>query len=115
MEKVTFGAIEIDRCTGCKGMWFDMLEEEHLKAIKGSESIDIGDAAEGAKFDEERKVDCPTCKTVMIPMVDRKQPHIQYEACTVCHGVFFDAGEFRDYKEETILDFFRGVFSRQQS
>lgn len=115
MEKVTHEAIEVDRCTGCKGIWFDMLEEEHLKAIKGSESIDIGDAAEGAKLDEKRKVDCPACQTAMIPMVDRTQPHIRYEACTVCHGVFFDAGEFRDYKEETIVDFFRDVFCKRRS
>ena len=64
MEKVTHQAIEVDRCTGCKGIWFDMLEHEHLKAMKGSEAI--------------------------------------------------DTGEFRDYKEESILDFFRDLFARER-
>jgi 4a-hydroxytetrahydrobiopterin dehydratase len=32
-------------------------------------------------------------------MVDAKQPHLWYEACTECYGIFFDAGEFKDFKE----------------
>ena len=109
MEKVSHESIEIDRCVLCKGIWFDMLEHEQLKAIKGSESIDIGDPEVGELFNRESDVDCPVCHTKMIPMVDRDQPHIWYEACTVCYGVFFDAGEFKDYKEQSILDFFRGL------
>jgi hypothetical protein len=26
----------------------------------------------------------------------------------VCHGTFFDAGEFRDYKEHTVSEWFKG-------
>ena len=47
-------------------------------------------------------------------MVDRAQPHIWYEACTRCYGVFFDAGEFRDYKETSVLDFFRDLFAKER-
>ncbi|MDH3641318.1 MAG: zf-TFIIB domain-containing protein [Gammaproteobacteria bacterium] len=47
-------------------------------------------------------------------MIDRDQPHLWYEACTVCYGVFFDAGEFRDYKEKTALDFFRDLFAQER-
>lgn len=112
MEKVTFEKIEVDRCTNCKGIWFDMLEHEHLKAIKDSESIDIGEAEVGKEYNKIDKIDCPVCHTQMIRMVDKKQPHIRYEACTSCYGVFFDAGEFKDYKEETILDFFKDLFTK---
>ena len=112
MEKVTYENIEIDRCVNCKGIWFDMLEHEDLKAIEGSESIDIGDAQVGEEYNKVEKIDCPVCHTQMIRMVDRKQHHIWYEACTVCNGVFFDAGEFRDYKRETVLDFFRDLLTK---
>ena len=44
----------------------------------------------------------------MIRMVDHRHPHLWYESCTVCYGVFFDAGEFRDYKEHSILETFKG-------
>lgn len=113
MEKVTHNKIEVDRCTNCKGIWFDMLEHEKLKAIENSESIDIGEAKVAKEFDKTTKINCPVCQTQMIPMVDRNQPHISYEACTSCYGVYFDAGEFTDYKEETILDFFKDLFAKE--
>ncbi len=114
MEKVTYGNIEIDRCIGCKGIWFDMLEHEELKAMEGSESIDIGEAKVGKKYNKIDKINCPVCETQMIPMVDKNQPHIWYEACIACDGVFFDAGEFKDYKENTVIDFFKDLFSKQR-
>ena len=32
--------------------------------------------------------------------------------CPICGGVFFDAGEFRDFKTESVSDVVRGLFSR---
>jgi Fe-S oxidoreductase len=95
-----------------------MLEHEHLKAIEGSESIDIEDP-HGAKQvasdkDDRIPIDCPVCKMQLLRMVDREQPHIWYEACATCYGVFFDAGEFRDYKEKTVLDFFRDLLAKER-
>ena len=51
MERVVFEAIEIDRCTACRGIVFDSMEAERLKKLRGSESIDVGDAAVGKKHD----------------------------------------------------------------
>jgi len=110
MEKVTYEEIEVDRCINCKGIWFDMLEREHLKDIEGSESIDIGSTERGERFNKMTKIDCPACKTLMIEMVDKDQPHISYEACTTCYGLFFDAGEFKDYKHHTVFEFFKKLF-----
>ncbi len=28
-EKISFGDVEVDRCLGCHGLWFDMLEKRH--------------------------------------------------------------------------------------
>ena len=114
MEKVTHGAIEVDRCTECGGIWFDMLEAEHLKDAGGSEVIDVGDSEVGKQYSAMKHVKCPVCHGEMIGMVDVRQPHIWYEGCTVCYGLFFDAGEFTDYKEETILDFFRDLFAKER-
>jgi Zn-finger nucleic acid-binding protein len=115
MEAVEYRGISVDRCTKCKGLWFDMLEHEHLKAIEGSESIDLGKASQRHKGKDDRiPITCPACKLELIRMVDREQPHIWYEACTSCYGVFFDAGEFRDYKEKTVLDFFRDLFAKER-
>ena len=118
MGKVTFGSVVVDRCTSCRGLWFDAREHERLKDIQGSEEIDAppaaGDAAAsgarsggGGATPSDAKINCPVCHTRLIRMVDHQQPHIHFESCTVCHGVFFDAGEFRDYKEHTVGEWFR--------
>ena len=114
MEKVSFAAFEVDRCTGCKGLWFDMLKHEDLKKIAGSEILDSGAPDIGKKYNEKKDVPCPVCHIPMVRMVDRNQPHIWYETCHSCFGVFFDAGEFRDYKEETFMDYFKDLFAAER-
>ena len=107
MHKVHYQSIEVDRCGQCGGMWFDEYEEKTLKALKAAEHIDTGDAETGMQYNKVDRINCPVCDVQMTEIVDPKQSHIWYEACPVCYGVFFDAGEFRDYQEETILDFFK--------
>ncbi len=106
-----YAGITVNRCVSCQGLFFAMLDHEQLRSIEGSESIDIGDAQVGGKFNDIHRINCPSCSSRMIPMVDRNQPHIWYEACTFSYSVFFDAGEFKDYKENTVLDFFRDLFA----
>jgi Zn-finger nucleic acid-binding protein len=120
MHLIEYRGITVDRCSKCKGLWFDMLEHEHLKAIEGSESIDPEGPreAEGKQSalpkDDRIPIDCPVCKRPLIRMVDREQPHIWVEGCATCYGIFFDAGEFRDFKEKTVLDFFRDLRAKER-
>lgn len=105
-ETISFSDIEIERCTQCKGLWFDLLEKDDLIKIKGSESIDIGDEQVGQRYRDMQKIQCPKCSKPMLPMVDKDQFHIKYESCVDCFGAFFDAGEFRDLKERSVLERF---------
>ena len=114
LEAVVYSEVEVDRCTNCKGIWFDLMEAQTLKKIQGSESIDTGDAATGRKFDKIANINCPKCHTQMTKMVDLKQPHIRYEKCPSCYGIWFDAGEFKDYKEENLSDIFKDIFSGER-
>lgn len=114
LEQVTYSNIAIDRCVDCKGIWFDSQEAQQLKNIKGSESIDIGDPETGSKFNQIGDINCPKCGTKMTKMVDLKQTHIWYEKCPVCYGTWFDAGEFKDFKEEGILEIIRDRFSNKE-
>lgn len=106
-EKVTFENIEVDRCLGCQGLWFDMLEKEDLIKIKGSEAIDIGSDQVGGKYKGNQNIKCPECAVTMVPMVDKDQVDIKYESCQSCYGTFYDAGEFRDLKESSVLKRFK--------
>ena len=100
-ETLDYRGVSVDRC---KGIWFDMLEKEDLLRRPGAEKIDIGDLVEGARLNEMKRVRCPRCDDVMIRMVDKDQYHIEFELCPSCYGTFFDAGEFADLKEETVME-----------
>ena len=106
MERVQFEEVEVDRCVRCGGLWFDALEHEGLQGRAGSEAIDSGPRWQSSMHNVQGKVFCPTDGTLMIRMVNAAQPHMWVESCPVCHGSFFDAGEFTDFKEHTIGELF---------
>ena len=108
------GEVEIDRCESCNGMWFDHGEQDILKGDWMSEFLDEGDPKIGKEFNENTDIDCPRCNKKMDSVHDVKQHHIVYEICEE-HGIFMDAGEFTDYKYETILDLFKDVVTRIRS
>ena len=107
MEQVQVSGIEVDRCRTCQGLWFDALEDRDVRGRKDASALDTGDAKVGARNDPQGKIECPRCQARMIRMVDREQSHVWYESCPICHGTFFDAGEFRDVSERSIGDLFR--------
>ena len=102
MEVVRFEEVEVDRCVRCGGLWFDALEPEELKGRAGAEGIDTGPTWQAAMHNVQVKVFCPREGALMIRMVDPARPQIWVESCPVCHGTFFDAGEFTEFKEDTI-------------
>jgi Zn-finger nucleic acid-binding protein len=104
MAAVTVGGIEVDRCTGCGGLWFDMLEHEDLREMPGAETLDSGDAGTGDRYDQVGLVRCPVDGQPMVRMVDKARPTLWFESCPLCYGTFFDAGEYREYTEESLGD-----------
>lgn len=94
----------MDRCTNCGGIWFGAQEKEVLAQNKEAGSIDLGDKRIGRKYNEMRNIDCPKCEVKMLRMADKTQFHIQYEFCPACLGTFFDAGEFKDLSELSVLE-----------
>lgn len=115
LEKVTFEGIEVARCTACRGLWFDPLQHTALRELAGSEVIDDGLKEVGRAFDAQLPRACPSCAGTLIRMVDAEQPHLWYESCSSCFGVFFDAGEFRDYKHVGWLDKLKDLLRGERS
>ncbi len=120
MEKIRFQDIEVDRCTWCRGIWFDLLEHIRLKNRPDAETIDVGADSERAQLirkelNEVGDIDCPRCHVRMVKLVDARQSHIWYEKCQTCSGVFLDAGEFKDLKSETMGDMIKDLFTRKRS
>ncbi len=112
MQFVDINGIMVGRCTQCLGIWFHGDGHKKLSRLKGSEIIDIGEAELGREFDPAENVPCPECGEVMDRVADPGQRHIHYEACGAGHGVFFDAGEYRDFRQKTLGDLFKGIFAR---
>jgi Zn-finger nucleic acid-binding protein len=113
METITFHDIAVDRCTGCKGLWFDALEKDHLDEMEDAASIDVG-AAPARTSPGPVHMDCPVCRTRMIEMVDHGRPDVHFESCTICYGLFFDAGKYREHREHLTLGFFHDLFHRKR-
>jgi Zn-finger nucleic acid-binding protein len=108
------GQVVIDRCDGCHGLWFDNGEAEELKKDWMADFADSGDPAVGKSYNTVRDILCPRCSKPMVKKNDSKQSHLEFEACEE-HGVFMDAGEFTDWKHETLLDVFRDIVASVSS
>lgn len=116
METLTHAGVEVDRCTNCRGIWFDAVELDELRSTPGAEVIDTGNQNLGQEYNKQDRFPCPKCQgNTMIRLVDPQQPHIWFEQCKVCGGTFLDAGEFRDLREENIWDFFKSIRARKRA
>jgi len=109
MEAIEYEGVEVDRCKGCKGVWFDIGENDLLRDKDAAAAIDTGDPSQGRQTNQIDRYRCPSCDGGMMRMVDPQHPHIWYEECTSCRGTFFDAGEFTDLTRDTISAFFKRV------
>ena len=103
MAEASMERMVVDRCTKCFGIWFDSGEAERLKDKWLSEFLDSGDVEIGKANDEITDINCPICGKKMEHVKDADQPHIGYEVCRE-HGMYFDAGEFTDFKNHTLWE-----------
>lgn len=108
MAPVAYQTSTVHRCTNCAGLWFEPVDHERLKEL--AEQVDTGDAEVGKQYNRIDRINCPKCTNrPLIRMVDAQQPHIWFESCKHCYGRFYDAGEFRDFAEHTLAEFFEDL------
>ncbi len=96
MIVVEYHNIELDYCTGCKGVWFDSGELELLLESQGLEETklfpdNILDFPEAISSEEKRK--CPLCGHKMKKTTIGEEPKILIDVCSEGHGLWFDGGE----------------------
>ncbi|MFL5319092.1 MAG: zf-TFIIB domain-containing protein [Myxococcaceae bacterium] len=82
LQTFKMGPIELDRCVGCKGTFFDGGE---LEGVLGKK-VEFKDAG----FATSRK--CAACSALMR---GASALGVQLETCPSCKAVFLDAGELR--------------------
>lgn len=112
MYKVKAGPVTLDRCPDCGGIWLDNKELELAAAADTAalKDIDIGGRTRGVGAHGIRC--CPRDKALLVTVTDPKQTHIRYEKCTICGGMFLDAGELKDLTEYTLAERIRNLLNR---
>jgi hypothetical protein len=96
MIVVEYHNIELDYCTGCKGVWFDSGELELLLESQSLEETNlfldnILDSPEAVSSEKKRK--CPLCGHKMKKITIGEEPKILIDVCNDEHGLWFDGGE----------------------
>ncbi len=94
-ERVEHAGVIVDRCSRCRGLWFDRGERERLLESVGAEQLDDGTDALGRRWNPITNVQCPRCRVRTVSLVDPRHPEVGFEQCPDCGGSFLDAGEFR--------------------
>lgn len=110
MEKVKAGTFEIDRCTRCGAMWFDMAELQRMVAHHlPLEEFDTF-ADKSVKRPTMTKRCCPRDDTPLADASDPNQPQVIYHQCNTCGGLLLDAGQLRDFGSYTLVERVKSFF-----
>ena len=126
MIVVEYHNIELDYCTGCKGVWFDSGELELLLESHSLEEAklvldSILHSQEAISSEKKRK--CPICSHKMKKTTIGEKPQILIDVCSEEHGLWFDGGEVTQLirhlpgeqlpkgdSREQVIDFIEEVF-----
>ena len=83
------GAVELDHCSGCRGLWFDADElVEHLADISGETVEAHPDAGSQTSYR------CPKCADQSLR--EAYLLDVRVESCPGCDGIFLDLGEVHE-------------------
>jgi Zn-finger nucleic acid-binding protein len=89
------------RCDVCHGTWFPE-DEARLEAVAGLLAADSTIRPGG---DEDRRTGlCPEGHGILIRALVQVEDPFHLERCSVCHGIWFDKGEWNRLAESHLLD-----------
>jgi uncharacterized protein len=104
LTPIEVGAVTVDVCRGCGGIWFDLFElqrfdEEHETA--GEWLMQVGREKQ-IQVDPQRKRECPRCAGVKLKRhYYSPRRRVEVDECPGCGGYWLDAGELEKIREET--------------
>lgn len=116
MDRVSLGAMSVDRCDICRGMWLDLGELHKLLARPAAAAKLDPPISSASVRDMSRSIRvgamvCPRDGAELTQRADAKQTHVQIDECPSCKGLFLDAGELRDLSEHTLGEKLKSFFS----
>jgi Zn-finger nucleic acid-binding protein len=93
MEKFVREFVTLDRCPTCHGLWFDAHEIRRVTHDKELEQM----AERVRAFAEPSPFACPRCGGSCVASHIQE---VEVDTCTLCHGVWLDAGELEEAQRE---------------
>ena len=99
LDRRTIVEVEVDFCSGCRGLWLDegeirRLAEDSAAALSRLEEVERQVAAlagpVAAPADADLATPCPACGGKLTVAVFGPT---SIELCSACHGIFLDHGE----------------------
>ena len=97
LTEINVGAVRVDGCGGCGGVWFDQAE---LGAVANAETTNLlaleDQFLPGPCADQpQAPMMCPSCS---VPLFEFEYPHspgVRLDACPQCKGTWADNGELK--------------------
>jgi Zn-finger nucleic acid-binding protein len=89
------GAVRVDGCDGCGGVWFDHQELTTVARTQTAQLQELEDRFQPRAAAPERpsQMNCPTCQVELFEFEFKHSPGIKLDGCRKCQGIWVDDGE----------------------
>jgi Zn-finger nucleic acid-binding protein len=110
LEKVTIGQVEVDKCSSCSGIWFDLRELD--KILESGSIASLKNAVDNNQRHDTQKGQCPRCigSGNMVQVTSLKNPDVHIDTCSVCYGQWLDGGELEELSDHNIISTITSLF-----
>lgn len=105
LRRIVIDDVEVDRCDGCGGIWFDSGELRRILSKKRVDELrSEARARREREEDDARRGHCPRCGGAgLLVQVATWEADIHIDTCAVCGGQWLDAGELEILRGEAGL------------
>jgi len=100
-ESLQLGQYTVERCQACEGLWLDERELGHILEIDHAVLRQTHAAQSTSPLPTGKKGPCPRCSGSLITL-HNLQANVMTDSCSVCFGVFLDAGELEAFEHPTL-------------
>lgn len=98
LQPVTVAEVEVDRCTGCEGIWFDRSELGELLRQQSRQTQVLQRGQDSERLDVLPGA-CPRDSKPLKRTRATYKAEIMVDFCRECCGIWLDAGEFTKLKQ----------------
>lgn len=115
MAREMIGAIEVDKCVNCGGIWFDTNELKMVLDIYNTSRIDKNENLLSLENNTKRIINCPVDGSQMVAFENLKSDRVSYESCPACSGTYLDSGELEELEKNHLVELIQEILIYQKN